>query len=88
MRNFPQLAETVQRNCDISDARHAGEYGLCTFLLKMREYYRWENELPFGRIPSPGVPESVPATPTPAIPQSSGLNPPTSLVSGGQKKAH
>jgi hypothetical protein len=49
MRNFPQLAETVQRNCDISDARFAGDYGLCTFLLKMREYYRWENELPFGR---------------------------------------
>lgn len=49
MRNFPQLAGIVQHNCDISDARHAGDYGLCTFLLKMREYYRWENELPFGR---------------------------------------
>jgi hypothetical protein len=49
MRNFPQLASVVQHNCDISDARHAGEYGLCTFLLKMREYYRWENELPFAR---------------------------------------
>lgn len=48
MRNLPQLASAVQRNCDISDARHAGDYGLCTFLLKMREYYRWENELPFG----------------------------------------
>lgn len=48
MRNFPQLASVVQRNCDISDARHAGDYGLCTFLLKMREYYRWENELPFA----------------------------------------
>ena len=49
MRNFAQLASVVQRNCDISDARHAGDYGLCTFLLKMREYYRWENELPFAR---------------------------------------
>jgi len=49
MRNLPQLANVVQRNCDISDARHAGDYGLCTFLLKMREYYRWENELPFAR---------------------------------------
>jgi len=48
MRNLPQLATVVQRNCDISDARHAGDYGLCTFLLKMREYYRWENELPFA----------------------------------------
>jgi len=48
MRNLPQLVDVVQRNCDISDARHAGDYGLCTFLLKMREYYRWENELPFA----------------------------------------
>jgi hypothetical protein len=48
MRNLPDLASVVQRNCDISDARHAGDYGLCTFLLKMREYYRWENELPFA----------------------------------------
>ncbi len=50
IRNLPQLARVVQRNCDVSDARHAGEYGLCTFLLKMREYYRWENELPFARV--------------------------------------
>lgn len=49
MRNLPQLADAVQHNCDISDARHAGDYGLCSFLLKMREYYRWENELPFAR---------------------------------------
>lgn len=49
MRNFAELAGVVQRNCDISDARHAGDYGMCTFLLKMREYYRWENELPFTR---------------------------------------
>ncbi|MEW6687503.1 MAG: Sfum_1244 family protein, partial [Pseudomonadota bacterium] len=49
LRKFPGLAEAVQRNCDISDARYAGDYGMCTFLLKMREYYRWENELPFAR---------------------------------------
>lgn len=49
MLDFPLLASTVQRNCDISDARHGGDYGLCTFLLKMREFYRWENELPFSR---------------------------------------
>jgi len=48
-RNLPELAEAVQRNCDISDARYAGDYGMCTFLLKMREYYRWEHELPFTR---------------------------------------
>lgn len=48
-RNLPELADAVQRNCDISDARFAGDYGMCTFLLKMREYYRWEHELPLTR---------------------------------------
>ena len=48
-RNLPRLAGAVQRNCDISDARYAGDYGLCTFLLKMREYYRWESDLPLSR---------------------------------------
>ena len=37
------LCETVQLNCDISDAHHAANYTLCVYLLKMREYYRWEN---------------------------------------------
>ncbi|MGE3571286.1 MAG: Sfum_1244 family protein [Burkholderiales bacterium] len=49
LRNLPELADAVQRNCDISDARHAGDYGMCTFLLKMREFYRWEQELPLTR---------------------------------------
>lgn len=44
-----QLANVVQRNCNISDARYAGDYSLCIFLLKIREFYRWENALPFSR---------------------------------------
>ena len=36
------LQQLVQSNCHISDARHAGNYTLCIYLLKMREYYRWE----------------------------------------------
>lgn len=36
------LAEIVQHNCHIADARHAGDYTLCVYLLKMREMYRWE----------------------------------------------
>ena len=47
MHELALLTSVVQRNCDISDARYGGDFGLCTFLLKMREYYRWENELPF-----------------------------------------
>lgn len=42
------LTASVQRNCDIADARHGGDYSLCIYLMKMREYYRWEMRLPFG----------------------------------------
>ncbi|MDX2507407.1 MAG: hypothetical protein QNL62_23425 [Gammaproteobacteria bacterium] len=36
------LSERVQHNCHITDATHAGQYTLCIYLLKMREYFRWE----------------------------------------------
>jgi hypothetical protein len=42
-----RLAQTVQHNCHIADARHASDYTMCVYLLKMREYYRWEMGLPF-----------------------------------------
>ena len=42
------LKATVQRNCHISDARFGGQHTLCIFLLKMREYYRWESGRRFG----------------------------------------
>jgi hypothetical protein len=47
--NFPELVESVQRNCHIADARHARETTLCNYLLEMREFYRWENEVPLAR---------------------------------------
>lgn len=42
------LALAVQTNCHIADARHAADMPLCTYLLQMREFYRWECGLPFG----------------------------------------
>jgi hypothetical protein len=42
------LLTTVQRNCHISDALYAGDYSLCVYLLKMREYFRWEKGYAFG----------------------------------------
>ncbi len=58
MRNFGELASTVQKNCHISDARYAGELTLCVFLFKMREYYRWELDIPFAaQIPKESVSE-------------------------------
>ena len=50
------LLAAVQRNCHISDARHAGDYTMCVYLLKMREYFRWEkgygfhDKLPDGEV--------------------------------------
>lgn len=40
--NSLPLCRMVQRNCDIADARYASDYTLCVYLLKMREYFRWE----------------------------------------------
>jgi hypothetical protein len=45
MLNLGQVVATVQKNCHISDAQYAGDYTLCIFLLKMREFYRWENQI-------------------------------------------
>lgn len=45
---FQHLVEAVQRNCHIADARHAREMTLCTYLLEMREFYRWEAGIPLG----------------------------------------
>lgn len=46
--DLSSLSATVQRNCHISDALHARNYTLCTYLLKMREFYRWEQGYPFN----------------------------------------
>jgi hypothetical protein len=40
--HFSSLVKAVQTNCDIADARHARDLTLCTYLLEMREFYRWE----------------------------------------------
>jgi hypothetical protein len=45
--DLKELIETVQHNCHIADARHAGDYTLCVYLLKMREMYRWEQGIDF-----------------------------------------
>ena len=46
--NLQPLLSAVQRNCHISDALYAGDYSLCVYLLKMREYFRWEKGYAFG----------------------------------------
>lgn len=51
MHNFNELVETVQKNCHIADANHARNMTMCTYLLEMREFFRWENELPLSKQP-------------------------------------
>lgn len=46
--NFGALVSAVQKNCHISDAQFAGDLTMCTFLLKMRELYRWEHDIPLS----------------------------------------
>ena len=43
-----RLVQAVQTNCHIADARHAADLTLCTYLLQMREFFRWEQGLPLG----------------------------------------
>lgn len=43
-----ELRAAVAHNCLIADARHARNHTLCTYLLKMREYYRWEKGYGFA----------------------------------------
>ena len=46
-KQLQDIIDTVQHNCHIADARHAGDYTLCVYLLKMREMYRWEQGIDF-----------------------------------------
>lgn len=46
--DLPALARTVQRNCDLADALHARDASLCTYLLAMREFYRWDTRAALG----------------------------------------
>ncbi len=39
------LMNRIQNNCHIVDAKAADHYTLCVYLLKMKEYYRWDQGL-------------------------------------------
>lgn len=49
-QKYADLIQTVQHNCHIADARHAGDYTLCVYLLKMREFYRWEQGYDYQKL--------------------------------------
>ncbi len=39
------LQQQILYNCRISDSRYGGVFSLCGFLLRMRDYYKWEMSL-------------------------------------------
>jgi hypothetical protein len=45
-QELKNLSRQVLRNCDISDADHAGLYSICGLALRLRDLYKWENQLP------------------------------------------
>ncbi|HYA66571.1 MAG TPA: hypothetical protein VEE84_07775 [Burkholderiaceae bacterium] len=45
---FGDLVAAVQHNCEAVDAGHARDSGMCTYLLGMREYFRWESGVDLG----------------------------------------
>lgn len=51
LARLDRLIESVQRNCHVTDARHARGMTLCTYLLEMREFFRWEHGIPLGETP-------------------------------------
>jgi hypothetical protein len=98
MLDLAPLVNAVQKNCDISDAQHAGDLTLCTFLLKMRELYRWEHELPFNRDMPKGevgnwmnareqLWESIEAAPFEPLPLPDGAADPFAVATANQQLA-
>ncbi|GAB6194261.1 Sfum_1244 family protein [Desulfocastanea catecholica] len=47
------IIEDIQHNCNISDARDHGIYTMCTMVLKLRNLYKWENDLEPWQEPEP-----------------------------------
>ncbi len=45
MRDRDPLIDRVRRNCDISDARHAGLFSICGLALRLRDLFKWERGL-------------------------------------------
>ena len=45
MIDIESFARQVLKNCEISDAQHAGLYSICGLALRLRDLYKWENDL-------------------------------------------
>ena len=45
MIEIDRLTRQVLKNCEISDAQHAGLYSICGLALRLRDLYKWEKNL-------------------------------------------
>lgn len=45
MPEIDRLSDQVLKNCDITDAQHAGLYSICGLALRLRDLYKWEKGL-------------------------------------------
>lgn len=56
MIDIESITSQVKHNCNISDARHWGDYSLCGLLLRLRELYRSEQGIPlWGKMPQEDI---------------------------------
>ena len=47
------LIKEIQLNCDISDAKDHGIYSMCSMVLKLRNLYKWEQDIQPWSEPEP-----------------------------------
>lgn len=48
-----EITRQVQRNCDIADAGSGAVFSLCGFLLRLRDFFKWEHALLPWQEPEP-----------------------------------
>lgn len=45
--DFNDFSRQVRHNCDVTDARYAGLYSVCGLAMRLRDLYKWEQNIPF-----------------------------------------
>ncbi|MCB1757863.1 MAG: hypothetical protein KDJ38_20260, partial [Gammaproteobacteria bacterium] len=44
----PEFLAAIEHNCAVADAFSATDFTLCVYLMKMREYFRWQQAIPYS----------------------------------------
>jgi hypothetical protein len=45
--DLKDFSHQVLHNCDVTDARYAGIYSVCGLAMRLRDLYKWEQNIPF-----------------------------------------